>query len=155
MAGDVAGVFHPAISVSDMAEAVRYYRDLLGLRVTFDDDHDPAAISALFGYPDPNVHAVVVSCPDGSELELVHFARPRGRSTVDREPADAGILSVNLRVTDIGAVVERLAAGGYPPRSGLVPQALPDGGVIQVQVCPAPDEVTIILVQLPEGRARL
>ena len=88
MAGDVAGVFHPAISVSDLDEAVRYYRDLLGLRVTFDDDHDPAAISALFGYPEPRVHAVVVSCPDGSELELVRFAKPQGRTTVDREPSE-------------------------------------------------------------------
>jgi catechol 2,3-dioxygenase-like lactoylglutathione lyase family enzyme len=155
MAGDVAGVFHPAISVSDLDEAVRYYRDLLGLRVTFDDDHDPTAISALFGYPDPQVHAVVVSCPDGSELELVRFARPQGRTTVDREPADAGILSVNLRVTGIEAIVERLRAGGYPPSSELVPQRLPDGGVIKVQVCRAPDGVTIILVELPEGRDRL
>ena len=46
MSGIVHGVFHPAINVSDIAEAVRYYRDLLGLTVTFDDDHDPAAISA-------------------------------------------------------------------------------------------------------------
>ena len=29
MSGTVEGVFHPAINVSDMAEAVRYYRDLL------------------------------------------------------------------------------------------------------------------------------
>jgi catechol 2,3-dioxygenase-like lactoylglutathione lyase family enzyme len=134
---------------------VRYYRDLLGLRVTFDDDHDPAAISALFGYTDPRVHAVVVSCPDGSELELVRFASPQGRTTVDRQPADAGILSVNLRVTGIEAIVERLRAGGYPPSSELVPQRLPDGGVIKVQVCRAPDGVTIILVELPEGRDRL
>ncbi|MBX3030607.1 MAG: VOC family protein [Chloroflexi bacterium] len=154
MAG-VAGVFHPAISVSDMDEAVRYYRDLLGLRVTFDDDHDPAAISALFGYTEPRVHAVVVSCPDGSELELVRFSQPQGRTTVDREPADAGILSVNLRVTGIEAIVERLRAGGYPPSSELVPQRLPDGGIIKVQVCQAPDGVTIILVELPEGRDRL
>jgi catechol 2,3-dioxygenase-like lactoylglutathione lyase family enzyme len=155
MAGAVAGVFHPAISVSDMAEAVRYYRDLLGLRVTFDDDHDPAAISALFGYPDPQVHAVVVGCPDGTEIELVRFQRPEGRRKVDRQPADAGILSVNLRVTGLADIVRRLTAGGYPPSSPVVPQTLPDGAIIQVQVCRAPDGVTIILVELPEGRDRL
>jgi catechol 2,3-dioxygenase-like lactoylglutathione lyase family enzyme len=155
MAGAVAGVFHPAISVSDMAEAVRYYRDLLGLRVTFDDDHDPAAISGLFGYPDPQVHAVVVGCPDGTEIELVRFQRPEGRRKVDRQPADAGILSVNLRVTGLADIVGRLTAGGYPPSSPVVPQTLPDGAIIQVQVCRAPDGVTIILVELPEGRDRL
>jgi hypothetical protein len=36
-----------------------------------------------------------------------------------------------------------------------VPQRLPDGGIIKVQVCRAPDGVTIILVELPEGRDRL
>src|SRR6187455_3349190 len=122
MRGTVEALFHPVIAASDLPTTVAFFRDLLGLRVTFDDDHDPAAISPLFGLPDPRVHAVVVSCPDGSELELVRFAQPQGRTSVDREPADAGILSVNLRVTGIEAIVERLRAGGYPPSSELVPQ---------------------------------
>ncbi len=80
---------------------------------------------------------------------------PQGKTRVEREVRDAGILSVNLRVTDIDAVVARLTAGGYPPSSAVVPQVLPDGGVIKVQVCPAPDGVTIILVELPPGRDKL
>lgn len=155
MSGTVQGVFHPAISVPDMAEAVAYYRDLLGLRVTFDDHHDPAAISALFGVADPRMHAVVVGCPDGSEIELVEWEQPRGRPMVPREARDAGILSVNLRVTGIEAILERLAGAGYASSSGIVPQTLPDGGVIKVAVCPAPGGVTIILVELPEGREGL
>ncbi|MFN8620100.1 MAG: VOC family protein [Chloroflexota bacterium] len=88
MSGTVEGVFHAAISVPDMAEAVAYYRDLLGLRVTFDDHHDPAAIGALFGVPDPRMHAVVVGCPDGSEIELVvgAAARPAGRAASRATP---------------------------------------------------------------------
>jgi len=155
MSGTVQGVFHPAISVPDMAVAVTYYRDLLGLRVTFDDHHDPAAIAALFSVQDPRLHAVVVGCPDGSEIELVEWEQPRGRPIVPREPRDAGILSVNLRVTGIEALAARLEAGGYPSSSGIVPQSLPDGGVIKVAVCPAPGGVTIILVELPEGRGGL
>ena len=30
MDGGVTALFHPVIAVSDMAEAVRFYRDLLG-----------------------------------------------------------------------------------------------------------------------------
>ena len=153
MGGSVEALFHPVIAVSDMAEAMRYYRDLLGLRVTFDDDHDPAAISALFGQTDPAVHAVVVSCPDGSEIELVRFER-RGPA-VERSPGDPGLMAVNLRVTGVEAIVERLRAGGYEPSSPIVPQALPDGGVIKVVVCRAPDGVAILLVELPPGRASL
>ena len=155
MSGSVQGVFHAAISVPDMAAAVAYYRDLLGLAVTFDDYHDPAAIAGLFGVTDPRMHSVVVSCPDGSEIELVEWEQPRGRPIVPREPRDAGILSVNLRVTGLADLVARLAAGGYPSSSGIVPQSLPDGGVINVAICPAPGGVTLILVELPEGRGGL
>ena len=155
MVGTVHGVFHPVVSASDLSETVRYFRDLLGLSVTFDDYHDPAAISALFGYPEPRLHSVIVSCPDGSEIELVEFESPRGRTDLRREAADAGLLSVNLRVSGIEAIVERLIDAGYPPRSAIVDQVLPDGGVIKVAICRAPDDVTIILVDLPEGRASL
>lgn len=154
MSGTVLGVFHGVVSTSSLSEAVRYYRDLLGLKVTFDDYHDPDAISALFGYTKPVVHAVIVSCPDGSEIELVEFESPRGRALVQREAADAGLLSINLRVDGIAAIVERMRGAGYEPHSDIVPQTLPDGGMIKVAVCRAPDGVTIILVDL-QGRESL
>ena len=154
MDGGVAALFHPVIAVSDMAEAVRFYRDLLGLRVTFDDYHDPAAISRLFDIAEPVVHAVVVSCPDGSEIELVEFERPR-RPLASRVAGQPGVMAVNLLVTGIDPIVERLTAAGYAPTSPIVPQTLPDGGGIRVVVCRAPDDVAIILVELPPGRTSL
>ena len=118
MVGTVHGVFHPVVSASDLSEAVHYFRDLLGLSVTFDDYHDPAAISALFGYPEPRLHSVIVSCPDGSEIELVEFESPRGRTDLRREAADAGLLSINLRVSGIEAIVERLDRRRLPTPIG-------------------------------------
>lgn len=154
MDGGVASLFHPVIAVSDMDEAVRFYRDLLGLRVTFDDYHDPAAISMLFDVTEPVVHAIVVSCPDGSEIELVEFERPR-RPIARREAGQPGVMAVNLLVHGVDAIVERLRAAGYEPASPIVPQTLPDGGGIKVVVCRAPDDVAILLVELPEGRTSL
>lgn len=150
----VATIFHPVIAVSEMSEAVRFYRDLLGLRVTFDDYHDPAAISMLFGISDPIVHAVVVSCPDGSEIELVEFEQPR-RPTATRDAGQPGLMAVNLLVHGVDAIVERLRSAGYVPSSPIVPQTLPDGGGIKVVVCRAPDDVAILLVELPPGRTSL
>jgi catechol 2,3-dioxygenase-like lactoylglutathione lyase family enzyme len=150
----VESLFHPVIAVSRMDTAVAYYRDLIGLSVTFDEYHDPGAISALFGLIDPVVHSVVVSCPDGSEIELVEFEQPRG-TLVSRRPGDPGLMAVNLKVRGIEEIVSRLEAAGYPPRSEIVPQTLPDGGVIKVVVCRAPDDVAILLVELPPGRASL
>jgi len=152
--GSVEGLFHPVIAASDLPTTVAFFRDLLGLRVTFDDDHDPAAIGALFGLQAPAVHAVVVSCPDGSEIELVQLTS-EARTVARRAPFDPGVMAVNLLVRDVDAIVERLTAAGYPPTSPIVPQTLPDGATIRVVVCRAPDDVTIILVELPPGRTSL
>lgn len=154
MDGRVTALFHPVIAVSDMAEAVRFYRDLLGLRVTFDDHHDPAAIAMLFDLERPDVHAVVVSCPDGSEIELVHLAT-EDRAVARRRPFDPGVMAVNLLVRDVDAILARLEAAGYPAASPVVPQTLPDGATIRVVVCRAPDDVAILLVELPPGRSSL
>jgi catechol 2,3-dioxygenase-like lactoylglutathione lyase family enzyme len=155
MAGTIEGIFHPVVGVSDMAAALRFWRDALGLRVTFDDYHDPAAIADLFGYPDPRVHSAVVSCPDGSEIELVEFEHPRGADS-PRNAGDVGYFSLNFRVTDIDAVVSRVSEAGFRLTSnGIVDQVLPDGGVIRVAVIHGADDVIVILVQLPEGRASL
>jgi catechol 2,3-dioxygenase-like lactoylglutathione lyase family enzyme len=149
------GIFHPVVSVADMDQALPFYVDALGLRVTFDDYHDPAAISALFGFESPRLRSVVVQCPDGSEIELVEYEEPRGRPRSDRSPNDAGILAINLRVTEIDAMVARVRSGGFGVPSGIVDQTLPDGGVIRVAVTIGPVGETIILVQLPEGRSSL
>jgi catechol 2,3-dioxygenase-like lactoylglutathione lyase family enzyme len=150
----VRSLFHPVIATSSLEAALGFYRDLLGLRVTFDDYHDPVALHGLFGYDDPVVHAAVVSFPDDSEIELVEFERPRG-TPVRRKAGDPGVMAVNMLVTGLDELVERLAAAGFPPASGIVPQTLPDGGQIRVVVCRAPDDVMIILVELPPGRTSL
>lgn len=147
-------MFHPVVAASDLPTTVAFFRDLLGLRVTFDDAHDPAAIEALFGIEAPAVKAVVVSCADGSEIELVQLTS-EPRTVVRRSPFDPGLMAINLLVRDIDAIVDRLKAAGYPPTSPIVPQTLPDGGTIRVVVCGAPDDVAIILVELPPGRTSL
>ena len=151
----IVGIFHPVVSVADMGRSLPFYAEALGLQVTFDDYHDPVAISALFGIAEPRVRSVVVQCPDRSEIELVEYEQPRGRSRSERAPNDAGILAVNLRVTDIEPLVARVRAGGYDAPSGIVDQELPDGGTIRVAVTIGPDGETIILVELPEGRSSL
>jgi catechol 2,3-dioxygenase-like lactoylglutathione lyase family enzyme len=151
----IVGIFHPVVSVADMSRSLRFYVDTLGLEVTFDDYHDPAAIAALFGFDAPRVRSVVVQCPDRSEIELVEYEQPRGRPRSERAPNDAGILAVNLRVTEIEPLVARVLANGFGVPSGIVDQVLPDGGVIRVAVTIGPEGETIILVQLPEGRSSL
>ena len=151
----VQGIFHPVITVSDMEASVKFYRDILGLRQTFDDMHDPAAISRLFGFDEPVVRSIVLECEDRSEFELIEYHRPRGRPQTDREMNDAGISALALRVTGLPELVRRVKEGGFAILSGIVEQALPDGAILHVAVCLGPDNVKTILVEPPPDRRSL
>jgi catechol 2,3-dioxygenase-like lactoylglutathione lyase family enzyme len=128
--GSVLGVFHSTITVSDMEQALAFYRDVLGLRPTFDGLHEPAALSRLLGYAEPEVRAVIVQAPDGTEIELAEFRRPKGRARVDRDWADAGLSLLSLRVTGIVELMARIIGAGFSLTSELVHQTLPDGAVV-------------------------
>jgi catechol 2,3-dioxygenase-like lactoylglutathione lyase family enzyme len=151
----VLGVFHPTITVSNMEGALTFYRDVLGLRPTFDGLHEPAALSRLLGYAEPEVRAVIVEAPDGTEIELAEFRRPKGRPNVDRDWADAGLSLLSLRVTDIEELMARITHAGFSFTSDLVHQTLPDGAVVKVAVCRGPDGVSVTLSELPSDRTSL
>jgi catechol 2,3-dioxygenase-like lactoylglutathione lyase family enzyme len=151
----VESVYHPVISVSDMERSLLFYRDMLHLRVTFDDFHDPDALAKLFGFDTPIVRSVILECADRSEFELVEFKKPRGRTTTDRDINDAGIAALALRVTEIEELVARVTASGFTLSSTIVAQVLPDGATLKAAVCRGPDNVKVILVEPPEGRKSL
>jgi len=153
--GTVRGIFHTVIGVSDMTQALTFYRDVLGLRVTFDDYHDPKAISRLFEVADPVVRSVVLECPDRTELELIEYERPRGAATDDRRMWDAGLVALALRVEDLTSLMGRVADNGYAMPTGLVEQMLPDGSILKVVVVTGPSGATVILVEPPPGRRSL
>lgn len=155
MSSDVAGVFHVVATVSDMDRALLFYRDTLGFVVTFDDFHESTALGQLLNLDRPEVRSVIVACPDGSEIELAEFQRPRGRPTVEREWADAGLSFLSLRVAHIEALIGRISAAGFTFTSELVHQTLPDGAVAKVVVCRGPDGVAVTLTELPADRTSL
>jgi catechol 2,3-dioxygenase-like lactoylglutathione lyase family enzyme len=153
--GVVSGIFHPVISVSDMDAAMLFYGDILRLKVTFDDMHDPVAIGRLFDFEKPVVRSIVLECADRSEFELIEYRQPKGRSTTDRKMNDAGISALALRVAGVEELVGRVEAGGFVVTSGIVEQTLPDGAILKVAVCRGPDNVTVILVEPPADRKSL
>ena len=151
----IDSVFHPVINVSDMDRAIAFFGGVLGLKQTFDDMHDPAAIGALFGFDRPVVRSAVFECGDRSEFELTEYRTPKGRQTNDTQMNDVGIVALALRVNGIETLAARVEAAGYRLLSGIVEQILPDGAILKVAVCIGPDQVKVILVQPPEGRKSL
>ncbi len=81
----VTGIFHPTIVVSSLDEGLIFFRDLLGMRVTFDAEHDPAS-QQLLAMPAPRVRALIVECLTRQRSRSLNSSSPRpqlriGRST--------------------------------------------------------------------------
>ena len=151
----VSSVVHAVIVVIDLDRSLAFYRDLLGLVITYDQLHDPAIISRLTGYHDPDVRAVILQASDGTEVELAEFRSPATRRMADSEWRDAGIRSITFLVSDIAHVVRTMRLEGVRFLSDVVDQPLPNGGVAQVVYCFDPDGVIVTLLEMPQGQRSL
>lgn len=152
--GSVTGIFHAVIVVSSMGEGLSFFRDLLGMKVTFDAEHDPQSIETLLQLPGARVRAVVVACPDGSEIELAEYLS-EAPPAAERPFNAPGINLLSVRVKGIEALIEKISQAGYSFTSPLVTQPLPDGRLVKVCVCRGPDGTAITLTELPDSRQSL
>jgi catechol 2,3-dioxygenase-like lactoylglutathione lyase family enzyme len=149
------GFQHAVVTVPEMAKSLHFYRDLLGLQLTYAWDHSPTTLSKLTGFHEPQARAAILECSDGTELELVEFERPRGSARTTKPWHDAGISSIAFKVTGIEALVERLKGVGIPFNGDVVHHVLEDGAVVKVIYCFAPEGTTVTFTELPVGRQKL
>jgi methylmalonyl-CoA/ethylmalonyl-CoA epimerase len=102
-------VAHIGVAVASLAEALPFYRDVLGLPVTPPETADGATVVSV--------------TLRGTQIELLEAAEPGSpiaRFVAKRGP---GIHHVCLRVPDLDAALARCRAAGYPlidetPRPG-------------------------------------
>jgi catechol 2,3-dioxygenase-like lactoylglutathione lyase family enzyme len=140
------GILHAVVITRDMERALAYYRDLLGFAVASRAGHDPTPIARLGGPAGTVAEAAILNAPDGSELEIACFREPAGKSVTEAGWTDAGIRSITFTVSDIAAMLARLAAAGYPAVGETV-RFLLDGGPVLVAYVAAPDGVVLTLFQ--------
>lgn len=127
-------ILHPCITIPDLDEAIVFFRDLLGFELAERGAHDPKQLGPLLAMDDPDVPLAIVTCPDGSNIELLEFRRPSGELAVTTRFEDVGISVVTVIVDDVEAAAARLAAHGYPPTGVIVPFAGQDRDLLAVHV---------------------
>jgi len=142
----IRGIHHTAISTPDLDRALRFYRDLLGLRVAADFAWPVGTEVAdrITGLHESSARAVMLHAGNAF-VELFQYQTPAPRPGDPRRPvADHGITHLCLDVTDLDAEYARLRAAGMtfhcPPQDlGGVRTTYgrdPDGNVIELQeVC--------------------
>jgi lactoylglutathione lyase len=113
---------HTGLVVSDLERSKRFYEEVLGFRIWYEDALPDEAVSKLLGLDPPLGVRVSYLVLDGFVLELMHFGAPGAqavwRQRVMNEP---GLTHLSISVDDIRATANRAVeyGGGWVEDSDL------------------------------------
>jgi catechol 2,3-dioxygenase-like lactoylglutathione lyase family enzyme len=113
----LTGIAHTAICVPDVDEAVRWYRDVLGLRVLsppylMEGDEIERDMGELVPSP-VALKAAIVGIDDSDRvLEIIEYPHARRQDAVERELVDPGITHIGLLCDDVDATRGELEDAG-------------------------------------------
>jgi len=147
----VSRIHHAGVTVSDLGRSLRFYRDLLGMRVLEDVRLTSGEVAALLGVDEIDLHLVNLDTGDGRILELLEYARPEGRQ-VEYTSRDAGGGHLALAVRDLDAVAAGIEAAGGSVISRRPVTAADTEGIFahaRLLYVRDPDGMILELVQLP------
>jgi len=140
----IKALHHTAISVSDLDQSIRFYRDLLGMILEWRIDHKRGeALEQVLGLKNVDVSYAMLS-GWGGKIELFQFHSPRGEAyPVDKPVCDKGITHIGFEVENVDGLYEKLVSRGVRFNSPLL--VIRPG--VKVAYFHDPDGVTLEMVQ--------
>ena len=119
-AGRVAGFFHAGVTVLDMEASLRFYRDGLGLEVSFDGESAVTNARQIWNIDPERVRVVFLTVP-GSDafVELFEFMGIE-RHPASARPCDYGAGHLCLFIEDAEALHRHMVELGFRSRAGQV-----------------------------------
>lgn len=143
----VKALDHVAITSGDLDRSLRFYGDVLGLRIRDQGHTTDGEIADITGIGGARVRWADLHLPNGQVLELLHYLAPAGTAvtTADNDP---GATHISLSVDDIDAAHAYLVRAGVPVRSA--PVALNEPGDWSGARCfyaSDPDGITVELIE--------
>jgi glyoxylase I family protein len=137
---------HVGIGVSDLAHALRFYRDLLGFEYESELRVAGEPTDTLLRLRDVDLQAVYLR-RDGVRIELLAFASPPAPAPRPRAMHERGLTHLSFRVADLDATLAALRAAGERVLDETVIR-FPDFGAAACFIVD-PDGQLIELVQSP------
>jgi catechol 2,3-dioxygenase-like lactoylglutathione lyase family enzyme len=130
---------HLGIVVSDLDRSRRFYQEVLGFRVWYEDSSVPdAAVGKLLGLTPPLGAELCYLELEGWAIELIHFSAPEAAVAMrERTMSEVGLSHLSVSVDDIRAAAARaVECGGSIVESSDLGVALmvrdPDGQLIEL-----------------------
>jgi glyoxylase I family protein len=112
-----SGIHHASFTVSDMDRSIAFYRDVLGMELTWDSkvagvQFKGPVSDAVTGCPGTEQRIAFLSLGE-SRIELVEFT-PTGRPQTDNKPSDTGSAHICFRTDNMDEVYRRLQTHNVP-----------------------------------------
>ena len=142
---------HTGIVVSDMERSLKFYRDLIGLKVVKDFSEKGDYIDSILGLSGVHLRMVKLVTDDGSMIELLQYLSHPNQPPIKSGICDLGCSHVAFTVDNIDEEYRRLSEKGV--KFNCAPYISPDG-YAKVTFCHDPDGTSIELVEVlsPTGR---
>jgi len=107
----VRRIHHVGVTVGDLKASLRFYRDLLGMRVLGVSEAED--VGAVVGVPGAQARIADLDTGDGRLLDLLDYGT--GPTAGPASGPDApGTCHVSFQVDDVHGALARLAAAGHP-----------------------------------------
>jgi len=104
----IRNLAHTALSVSDMDRSLKFYRDILGMKVVMDMTATDDKIGRIIGIKDSTCRIIHLYLNDGM-LELFQYYTPKRKKTLsDHRQCDIGFTHIGFDVSDIENLVVKL-----------------------------------------------
>lgn len=115
--GNVVGLFHGGVTVTDIDRSVAFYRDLLGFEVAARRDATEEYLCQMHGQAFTTVRMAFLTIPNSdSMIELIEYQGVETQKPAYL-PSDPSTGHLCFLVDDIEAVDARLRSVGCPARS--------------------------------------
>ena len=142
---------HFSFTVSNLAEALHFFGDLLGLTATPIMDVVNEGVQTIIGMPGAKLRISMVQLPGGQNVELIEYVEPKG-AIVDLATCNTGVAHIAFNVDDIQKMYDDLSAKGVRFVSPPVWAPAADGkGRWAVCYLRGPDGITFELIERVAG----
>jgi catechol 2,3-dioxygenase-like lactoylglutathione lyase family enzyme len=142
----IQGIRHVGLVVTDIERSVRFYLDILGLKLVNRLIEEGHYIDTVVDINNVKLTWAKLQCHDGSIIELIQYLSHPDVSNINASyPSNRhGCSHVALTVDDIKNIYERIIDAGCMCNSQ--PQCSPDGKV-KVMYCHDPDGIILEIVE--------
>ncbi|MFW6150436.1 MAG: VOC family protein [Chloroflexota bacterium] len=146
----ITGIQHISFTVSNLEEALRFFRDLLGLPSTPVREVTGERVEKIIGFPGVKLLISNVLTPDNGNIELIEYVAPKGER-VDLRTCNTGVAHLGLVVADIQKFYDDLRAKGVQFNHEPL---LSEGGALKgwgICYFKGPDGITLEAMEPPKG----